>query len=486
MASLYGSLKPFHNNELRRIHEASLSILEKAGAYVDHHTVLDRLAAAGHRVDHARKTVRFRPDQVEALLTSFRGDLNRNLRGETLSVSVDCGTQKIYCYKTGRPRPAEMADLIDVARMADALDHIDEAGTLVMVPDIPPQLTDLYDHRYAWTYTHKTGGGGLGRNPSFTYGYYDRSMDYMLEMASVKYGGKEALRQNPVLSLGLFPASPLRWESGLLHHAIRVMDMGQIIGVGSNVICGIQSPITPAANIAVENAERLAGLCIVKSIHADAPVFFCNHSYQLDLVTGDVASGSPEQTLLAFLGQKLLEYYGLHLMVNHPVLDTSAHAPDQQAAAEKMMYMLLTGLSGSKGIGGAGQLKEMFCYEQAVIDNEIAGYVKHLLKGATIDEESLQTDLIGELGPGGNFLDAEHTVRHMRECFHKPDIFYRRRLSEWLREDARTALERAHDSVRDILDRDPKRYLTPDEETHMDEIIERARRELVPDWKPPW
>ena len=261
---------------------------------------------------------------------------------------------------------------------------------------------------------------------------------------------------------------------------MRVIQFGQLIGIGSNVICGIQSPITPAANIALENAERLAGLCIVKAIDPNAPVFFCNHSYQLDLATGDIASGSPEQTLLPFLGQKLLEYYGFHLMVNHPVLDVGSHTPDQQAAAEKMMYMLLTALGGSKGIGGVGQLKEVFCYEQAIIDNEIAGYVKHLLKGLTIDEESLAVDLIVAQGAGGNFIDADHTLRHMRECFHQPRVFYRRRMSEWLESDGRTALERAHQRVNEILASEPTRYLTEEQESAMDKVIERARREFAP------
>jgi trimethylamine---corrinoid protein Co-methyltransferase len=174
-------------------------------------------------------------------------------------------------------------------------------------------------------------------------------------------------------------------------------------------------------------------------------------------------------------------------MVNHPVLDVSAHTPDQQAAAEKMMYMLFTALGGSRGIGGVGQLKEIFCYEQAIIDNEIAGYVKHLIKGLTIDDESLAVDLIIEQGPGGNFIAADHTLTHMRECFHQPgSTFYRRRMSEWLNEDGKTTLERAHQRVQEILASEPKRYLTPEQESAMDEVIERARCEFAPNWQPNW
>jgi trimethylamine--corrinoid protein Co-methyltransferase len=137
MASLYGTLRPFEDSQLRKIHEASLTILENAGAFIAHDEVLERLADAGYPVNKDQKLVRFPSDSVEQLLTGFSGDLNRTPRGETLSVSIDSGAQNIYDYDTGRPRPVTMRDLIDAPRVADALEHIDEAGTLVMVPDMP-------------------------------------------------------------------------------------------------------------------------------------------------------------------------------------------------------------------------------------------------------------------------------------------------------------------------------------------------------------
>ncbi|MBV5335614.1 trimethylamine methyltransferase family protein [bacterium] len=74
-------------------------------------------------------------------------------------------------------------------------------------------------------------------------------------------------------------------------------------------------------------------------------------------------------------------------------MDIGAHFPDAQAGAEKMMYALLTALGGANGIGGAGQLKEDFCYEQLMVDDEIAGYVKHLIKGAEITDETIAAPL---------------------------------------------------------------------------------------------
>ena len=207
-------------------------------------------------------------------------------------------------------------------------------------------------------------------------------------MLAVKIGDDSHERE-PELSFFMGVASPLRFGHDVLEMALTMLRLGQAVGIGGNCVAGIQAPITPAADIAVDHAERLAGLCIVTSIRTDARFYFCNHTYSLDMQAGDVAHGSPEMTLQALLGQKLLEHCGFRLVVNHPILDTSAHAPDAQAAAEKMMYMLLTALGGAQGNRRRRGLKENLCYEQLVIDNEIAGYVRHLLKGAVVNDETI-------------------------------------------------------------------------------------------------
>jgi trimethylamine---corrinoid protein Co-methyltransferase len=153
-------------------------------------------------------------------------------------------------------------------------------------------------------------------------------------------------------------------------------------------------------------------------------------------------------------------------------------------AAEKMMYMLLTALGGAKGIGGAGQLKEAFCYEQLVIDNEIAGYVKQLIRGACISDETIAVEEIERQGIGGNFLACDATLKFLRECYYAPQLFYRRRLSEWLGDGAKDTLQRAHEKVEAILARQTPRFLTDDQLVAIDEIIRRACRELAPGWDP--
>ena len=485
--SLWGQLDPWNEKDLERIHQASLQILEKTGVQVENDTILDILDSTGAHVDRDRRVVKFDAARVQERLDKAPGSWDRHAGTPgPFSVSADCGSSFVWDYNTRRPRAVVPRDLIDAPRLVQALEHIDEVGNLVFTAEIPAVVLDLIAYRQLWNHTEKKGGGALGRNPSSVNTLSPAAFDYLCDMLEVKIGAEERSR-GPALSFFMGVASPLRWGPGILKMALHALNRGQAVGIGGNCVSGIQSPITPAANAAVDHAERLSGLYIVTSIRPDAAFYFCNHTYLLDMISGDIASGSPEQTLQALLGKKLLEYCGFQLFTNHPILDTGAHVPDAQSAVEKAMYMLLTALGGAKGIGGAGQLKETFCYEQMVIDHEIAGYIKHLIRGATINEATVGLEDIVREGAGGNFLTCETTVKFMRECYYVPQLFYRRRMSEWLREGAKDTLERAHEKVEGILSSETPEFLSRDQLSAMDEIIRKACGELAPGWDPiPW
>ena len=484
MSTLRGLLNPWQPEQLEKIHQASLKILETTGVSVGHDGVLDRLAGTDARVDRATQVVRFPAAMVADRLRHAPGSWDRAGRpsGE-FSFSADSGANHIWDFVSRRPRPTVARDFTDVPRLVQALPNIDAAGTLVHSMEIPPAVGDMIAYRHMWTHTEKRGGGGLGRCPSCCDALLPRSFDFLCEMLEVKIG-PEKMRRDPEFSFFMGVASPLRYGRDILEMTLHTLARGQVVGIGGNCNCGVQSPITPAANIALDHAERLAGLCIVTSLKPDAKFYFCNHTYFLDMQSADIASGSPEQTLLALLGQKVLEHCGFSLAVNHPIMDVGTHVPDAQISAEKMMYALLTALGGARGIGGAGQLKEDFSYEQLVIDDEIAGYVKHLVKGADVTDDTIALDAITELGIGGNFLDSDATLNHWREIYRAPALFSRKRKSEWIRAGAKDTLTRAHERVQEVLARETPTFLRSDQIRAMDEIIMRACRELAPGWNP--
>ncbi len=479
---LHGSLHPWQPSELDAIHQASLKLLAVTGVHVASDEVLEILETTDAKVDRSSKTVRFPADMVQDRLRHAPGCWDREPAtiGQ-FSVTADCGSATIWDYKLSRARPTEPRDMVDLPRLVQSLPHIDGAGSLVASNDIPGRLRDIIIIRNRMIHCRKGGGGGLGRFPSLGNGVTIEEFDDLYNLIAAAEG-KRVLEPTHDLSFFMGVSSPLRWDAFVLATAKHVLEKGQVVGIGGNCICGVQSPITPASNIMIDHAERLSGLCIVTAIKPDARFYFCNHTYCLDMQSGDVANGSPEQTLLALLGKHLLEHLGFNLAVAHPIMDTGAHVPDAQAGAEKAMYVLLTALGGARAIGGAGQLKEAACYEQMVIDNEIAGYVKHLLKGAEVNDKTIALDAVCEIGIGGNFLIAEPTLEFLRQCYYPPQVFYRKRMSEWMREGANTVIDAAHEKVETILSSPTPVFLDNDRIDAMDEVVERARRRCAADW----
>ena len=138
----------------------------------------------------------------------------------------------------------------------------------------------------------------------------------------------------------------------------------------------------------------------------------------------------------------------------------------------------MTGLGGATGVSACGGLFECWSHEQLVIDNEVAGMVKHYLKGVDVSDEKIMLEVIEEMGIGGNFLQHPSTAQDVRDVYWKPEILNRKRFSEWLREGEKSALDRAHERVKEILARPEKKILSDDQLVAMDEIIDEAKAKL--------
>jgi len=89
------------------------------------------------------------------------------------------------------------------------------------------------------------------------------------------------------------------------------------------------------------------------------------------------------------------------------------------------MSSLLVSMSGANYIHDIAGLMEAdltVSYEKLVMDNEILGMCRRVLKGIEVNDSILAADLIIEKGPGNNFLDSEHTIKYMRDEFFMPEI----------------------------------------------------------------
>jgi trimethylamine--corrinoid protein Co-methyltransferase len=114
-----------------------------------------------------------------------------------------------------------------------------------------------------------------------------------------------------------------------------------------------------------------------------------------------------------------------------------------------------------------------------VICDELVRSIKHVLRGITVDDDTLAVDVIREAGFGGSFLAADHTVRHFRKELYFPALFQRKTIDQWLAEGSKTALEVAHDRVEQILAVAGPVPLPPEVDRALEHALNRALAETA-------
>ena len=96
---------------------------------------------------------------------------------------------------------------------------------------------------------------------------------------------------------------------------------------------------------------------------------------------------------------------------------------DAQAGYESMMTMLPTMLAGANYVmHAAGWLESglVSCFEKFIVDVEILRMLEVEFTPIEINEETLAFSAHEEVGAGGHFLGAVHTLERFRECFYRP------------------------------------------------------------------
>jgi len=91
-------------------------------------------------------------------------------------------------------------------------------------------------------------------------------------------------------------------------------------------------------------------------------------------------------------------------------------------------------------------------YEKLVIDAEIIGMAKRLIKGVEARDEPIALDLMRGLGHRADYLGQLHTAQWFsKEQYIPSEVIDRGSLDAWKKKGAQTAWERAKDRVTALL-----------------------------------
>lgn len=322
-------------------------------------------------------------------------------------------------------RRATTEDYRDLVRVVDRLPNLDSSGhMLVQAEDLPTETAYLQMLLMSMTHSTKAFVGS-------TQG--QQGARHTMKMASILFGESlDELAESPV-TLGLVNTlSPLAFSPDMTGALLEYARWAQPVVIAAAVMAGSSGPITLAGALAQQNAEVLAGIVLSQLVRPGTPVVYGGASTAVEMQTAATAFGSPEFSLLTAATAEMARHYGVPSRAGGAMTDS--HVPDGQAASESMLGLTSAMTSGVDVIfHAAGFLSSTLAFgrEKLVIDDDLCGMLKRIQEGMSVSDESLAYDVISDVGPGGNFLSAEHTVHRCRSEFWRPHTWNRLTLDAW-------------------------------------------------------
>jgi trimethylamine--corrinoid protein Co-methyltransferase len=458
-----------------RIHHATLELLRRTGVLVMVPEIRDILAKAGcwtsdnrvrippHLIDWA---IRVAPDRV--VLCNRRGEPTMFLEGRNSFFGTGSDTPYIIDPHTGKRRQAVLEDVANATRIVDALPNIDFVMCMGIASDMPESISDLYHFKAMVTNTEK---------PIIYTAWNRENLENIIEMAQVVAGGKEALQRNPFCVLYSEPIAPLVHGTESCHKLLYIAAEGLPVVYTPGLMSGASSPVTVAGTVVQANAEYLSGLLICQLLREGTPVFGGGGMMSMDMATGQIAYGTPEFMLSLAALSEMCHYYNLPVFSFAGCSDSKIF--DQQAAVEGVMWMVFSALSGGNLIHDVGYIEAGLTssYEMLVSMNEVAGFVKHVMRGIEITDDTLALDVIDRVGPGGHFLNEDHTFHHFRSNWF-PKLLDKQDREGWDQSGQLTLGDRARKQVLDLLNTHEPKKLSASIVAEIDNIISRANERV--------
>lgn len=437
-------LAALSEEEVERVHRASLRVLSRTGVEVLDAESLSLLDEAGAEVDWPARRVRLPDGLVERLLAQAPPTFT--LSGRNVERDFVVGGEQLVLIPTGGPTmvsdlvrgrlPGTHAEQVNFIKLGQHSKLLDSAYRCVEAHDLPPAHRHVEFLSAVTKYSDKP----LVVPTIDVEGAFDN-----LAVAALVRGGVESLRRRPGVMTIVNVDSPLRLGTTAAKTIVAFARAGQPVQITPFILPGVMSPVTPAGSLVQQNAENLAAIALAQAAAQGAPVVYGSFATQTDMRTASPVFGGGESVLLEVAAGQLARRYNLpHRGMG---LVTTAHVADASAAWEKMNCLWGLALSNTHVIfHAAGWLEGGLTasYEQFVFDLEMLANLGAYAAGLVLDDASLALDTIAEVGPGGNYMLADHTLANFRLASFFSSLVDSRSYDSRLSNGGQTLLERAH------------------------------------------
>lgn len=464
--------------QVEAIHNASLRVLEEIGMDFLHPEALRLLKEAGADVEPGSERVRF--DRGLIMESMAKAPSSFTLHARNPAHNLKMGGNRINFATVGSaPNVSDMdggrrvgnyEDYCNLLRLAQSLNIVHLVGGYPVEPvDLPPETRHLDAVLACITETDK-----------FYFSYAlgaERILDG-IEMTRIARGlTEEQMTGEPSLWTVVNTSSPLRLDGPMIAGLMEMATRNQAVCITPFTLSGAMAPASLAGALTQQNAEALAGLSFTQIVNPGAPVIYGGFTSNVDMKSGAPAFGTPEYTRAALAGGQLARRYGV------PYRSSNANASntvDAQAAYESEMSVWGAVMGHANMVlHGAGWLEGGLCasFEKMVLDAEILQGMAEFLMPIKVDDAEIGVDAMAEVGPGGHFFGAAHTLERYENAFYAPILSDWRNYETWEEAGSVDATHRANKIYKQILAEYQPPPLDPAVREELEDYVARRKQE---------
>ena len=455
--------------QVEAIHRGTLDVLESCGATFEDGETLRFLGDHGCKVDLGKRRARMPGGLVEECLekvpSSFTvraRDPKENVRigGNTVYFSNSMGmrTVDLDTWAQRTPTQEENRTAVKVLDSLETVHYVAPYTPYMEIEGIPSAMVMVEGMANKIRLTTKAIASEYQRDSEI----------FMIKMAQV--AGIDLIG-----SVSVSP--PLTYTEGCCKVIQRWLEAGFPVDIGAGAVMGGTGPATIAGSTVTNNAEIIAGIVLVQLLSPGAGLMVADFVHPMDMLRGHPVFGAVECALHDAMFNQIFRRYGIP--THHWYGFGSSKKIDFQSGYERSMIALLTSLSGSNVVELHGAIYGELTWHpvQAVIDDDLAGWIGRFLEGVRVDHETLAVDLIEEVGPiPGFYLDKEHTRRWWKSEQFLPKVADREAYSEWLGHETQPdTMALAQERVGRLLAEYEPKPLPEEQDRAIDAILEEAR-----------
>lgn len=460
------------------IHYATVEVLKRTGVRVGNRQAVELLKSAGADVSDGNLVriplhlIQWALDKAPAQFTFYNREGSPALQVGGRRTYFGTGSGTLYAYdQNGVRRRTRQQDIVNAVRVADYLPNIDFVMSMGTISDCDERISDILEFEAMVKNTSK---------PFMMTTCNFETCKKVIDMAAAVAGGFDELKRKPFLGFYNQPIAPLRHIEDSLEKTFYCCDTGlPVFYGGGGHFGGLGAPATLAGQVIIGNALCMSGLVMIQLYKEGHPCLYGGGGGFADFsATGKTNMGSPDSTRSrSILAEMANDYY--HLPSWGFAGGNDVKVIDQQAAMENTFTIFAALLAGVNIAHDIGYVEGALGYsiEALVMNDEIISMLRYFMTGVDLNAETIPLDVIDRVGPEGNYMAEEHTLRHFRDDW-VPKLLDKDTFERWKDNGSLTMGDRIRQKAQDIVSNHQPRPLTESICREVDRIIDGARKSI--------